>query len=233
MHDELVATFPPSSSPEDIPPFFTGAPISSSPDTKYSQFAQTINSLPYLDAVLKETLRLYSAVTVTLPRVIPTNSSQGKLIDGIYLPSGTVVGSFAYGIHRDQSIFGSDSFEPERWLPDRSPEKKNNKKDWSEVKIGEGVCHDDTLTNPAAVEIERVKDMEKRLWAFSSGSRVCAGRQLSQRPHKFMPYILTLLVRDSLAVFQMKMLLATIFWRYKTVVVGDKEAETFGKLGHK
>lgn len=31
----------------------------------------------------------------------------------------------------------------------------------------------------------------------------------------------------------MKILLATIFWRYKTVVGSDKEAEVFGGLDHK
>lgn len=49
--------------------------------------------------------------------------------------------------------------------------------------------------------------------------------------HKFMPHILTL--SNSLAFLKMKMLLATIFWRYKTAVINDKEVETFGKLEHK
>ena len=192
MHDELVTTFARSLQPEDLPPFFTCAPISSSSYTKYSQFVQTICALPYLDAVIKETLRLYTAIPGTLPRVVPTDSSHGKFIDGIYLPPGTVVGTFAYGIHRDQSIFGSDNFEPERWLPGRSWENKSNREGLGKEEIGRKVCHEGALTNTTEVETERVKDMEKRLWAFGSGGRICVGKKLSQRPHKFMPHILIL-----------------------------------------
>ena len=168
-----------------MPPFFTCAPISSSPYTKYSQFVQTICALPYLDAVIKETLRLYTAIPGTLPRVVPTDSSHGKFIDGIYLPPGTVVGTFAYGIHRDQSIFGSDNFEPDRWLPGRAWENDSNEE---ELKIGGKVCHEGALTNTTVVEKERVKAMEKRLWAFGSGSRICVGRKLSQRPRSCLTY---------------------------------------------
>lgn len=118
-----------------------------------------ISALPYLDAVIKETLRLYTAIPGTLPRVIPADSSQGKFIDGVYLPAGTVVGTFAYGIHRDLSVFGSNNFDPERWLSGRSHEKQSNEEE---------------------VETKRVKDMEKRLWAFGSGSRACVGRKFSE-----------------------------------------------------
>jgi len=36
----------------------------------------------------------------------------------------------------------------------------------------------------------------------------------------------------SLATLEMKILIAAIFWRYKTEVVADKEAKMFGKLDH-
>lgn len=214
-----------------MPPFFTGAPVSSSSYIKYSQFVQVINALPYLDAVIKETLRLYTAIPGTLPRVIPTGSSQGKFIDGIYLPSGTVVGTFAYGIHRDQSIYGNNEFEPERWLLGRSREQKSNEEDLAKEKVGGKVHQDGALADTAAVETERVRSMEKRLWAFGSGNRACVGKQLSQQPSYAHAHILTL--SGSLAILEMKLLLATIFWRYKTVVVGDREAEMFGKLSHR
>lgn len=80
--------------------------------------------LPYLDAILKETLRLYTAVPVTLPRVVPlsTNSPSatqikgenptyrkrnGRYIGGYFLPAGTVVSGFTYSIHQDKCLYGA------------------------------------------------------------------------------------------------------------------------------
>lgn len=118
----------------------------------YNSPLSLIISLPYLSATVFETLRFYTAIPVTLPRVV---AGQGKHIEGIPMPVGTVVGSLAAAIHQDGEVYAEhgkwpvDQFIPERWI----------------IRQGE------------ANEEERIKRMEKRLWAFGSGARGCVGRQ--------------------------------------------------------
>lgn len=76
----------------------------------------TLNKLreaPYLNAVIKETMRLYPTIISTLPRVL----DQPMYIDGMELPPGVIVGMQNYVHHRDPVVFPDpESFTPERWL---------------------------------------------------------------------------------------------------------------------
>ncbi|RAO74216.1 uncharacterized protein BHQ10_010228 [Talaromyces amestolkiae] len=71
--------------------------------------------LPYLQAIIKESLRMHAAVGQILSRVVPEGGTQ---LAGRYFPQGTVVGVNAWVIHGDESIWGKDvhQFRPERWL---------------------------------------------------------------------------------------------------------------------
>ncbi|GAB7336785.1 hypothetical protein MBLNU13_g10871t2 [Cladosporium sp. NU13] len=71
--------------------------------------------LPYMQAVIKETLRLHPAVGMPLFRVVPEG---GASLAGQCFPEGTVVGINAWVIHRDPHIWGKDAeeFNPDRWL---------------------------------------------------------------------------------------------------------------------
>ncbi|KAH6691824.1 sterigmatocystin biosynthesis P450 monooxygenase [Leptodontidium sp. MPI-SDFR-AT-0119] len=72
------------------------------------------NSLPYLGAIIKETLRLYGAAPGSLPRAVPRG---GRTIDSYFIPEGTTVSTQAHTLHRDPRIFPSPlQFQPERWL---------------------------------------------------------------------------------------------------------------------
>ena len=73
------------------------------------------SKLPYLNAVIKESLRLFSPVALSLPRHVPAG---GAIIAGEFIPAGTTVGINAAVIHKDARIFGSDpdTFNPDRWL---------------------------------------------------------------------------------------------------------------------
>ncbi|CAK7199571.1 hypothetical protein SEUCBS139899_002252 [Sporothrix eucalyptigena] len=79
------------------------------------------DSLPYLNAVLKEGLRMFPSIPMSLPRHVPEG---GRVIDGTWLPGGTIVSCQPYTMHRfDQDVFPRpDEFEPDRWL-DTTPEQ--------------------------------------------------------------------------------------------------------------
>ncbi|KAL2681747.1 cytochrome P450 monooxygenase-like protein [Phyllosticta citricarpa] len=73
-----------------------------------------LEKLPYLDAVIKEALRLSHGVVAGLPRVVPQECAT---ISGSRIPGGTVVSMGSYFVHRNADIFPSpQSFRPERWL---------------------------------------------------------------------------------------------------------------------
>ncbi|KAI1860210.1 hypothetical protein JX265_010134 [Neoarthrinium moseri] len=77
-------------------------------------------SLPFLDAVLKETLRIYPPAPSAMPRVVPPSGAE---IEGVYYPGKTIIAAQPYTIHRDPNLFPEpEIFRPERWIeppPDR------------------------------------------------------------------------------------------------------------------
>ncbi|KAF1925616.1 cytochrome P450 [Didymella exigua CBS 183.55] len=69
----------------------------------------------YLNACLKEGLRIYPPVPIGSPRVIPAG---GQQILGKWIPEETRVSVHHYSTYRSQANFrDSDQFIPERWMP--------------------------------------------------------------------------------------------------------------------
>ncbi|RDL32061.1 uncharacterized protein BP5553_09463 [Venustampulla echinocandica] len=89
--------------------------------------AQAIDNLPFTDALLKETMRLYPAGLGPFPRCVP---EKGAVVDGFDLAPGTIVSSSAYALHRHPGVFP----EPENWTPSRwidaTAERKNEMAKW-------------------------------------------------------------------------------------------------------
>ncbi|KAI3686403.1 hypothetical protein L1987_80079 [Smallanthus sonchifolius] len=72
-----------------------------------------IDKIPYLRAVLKETLRLHAPAPLLLPR----ESTKDVKLLGYDIPSGTQVMINAWAIARDPSIWEEpEEFRPERFL---------------------------------------------------------------------------------------------------------------------
>lgn len=71
--------------------------------------------LPYLQACIKEGLRIWPPVTGVMTKTVPEG---GDTLDGYFVPGGTEVGYNAWGLQRIKSIYGDDvsMFRPERWL---------------------------------------------------------------------------------------------------------------------
>ncbi|CAL5432792.1 unnamed protein product [Camellia sinensis] len=72
-----------------------------------------INKLPYLQAILKEVLRLHPV----LPLMVPHCPSQTCIIGGYTIPKGARVFNNVWATHRDPSIWENQlKFHPERFL---------------------------------------------------------------------------------------------------------------------
>jgi cytochrome P450 len=70
----------------------------------------------YLDACLKEALRVYPPVPIGLTRTVP---SGGSTINGHWVPAGTFVSVHQLATTRSETNFtDARSFRPERWLGD-------------------------------------------------------------------------------------------------------------------
>ncbi|KAI6843928.1 cytochrome P450 monooxygenase [Hortaea werneckii] len=86
-----------------------------------------LESLPILNGVIEETLRLYGAAPGMLPRAVPPT---GADIGGFYLPPGTIATTQSYSLHRDPNIFPEPerflSFLPERWYDATSRYRLND-----------------------------------------------------------------------------------------------------------
>lgn len=66
-----------------------------------------LEKLPYLKAVITETLRLYGAAPGSLPRTTP---EKGIQVNGFFVPARVTMTTQSYTMHRDPAIFP----EPEK-----------------------------------------------------------------------------------------------------------------------
>ncbi|KAA6411096.1 MAG: benzoate 4-monooxygenase cytochrome P450 [Lasallia pustulata] len=74
---------------------------------------QATDTLPYLGALLKETLRLYVTLPASEPRSLPVDS----VIDGYHIPARVIVGISPYCLHQNAQVFHEPlRFNPERWF---------------------------------------------------------------------------------------------------------------------
>ncbi|KAI9677969.1 MAG: hypothetical protein M1822_008077 [Bathelium mastoideum] len=112
------------------------------------------NSLPYLDAVMREAMRIHPGVGLMLERYVP----EGGLVlpDGRLVPENIKVGMNPWVVNRNEDVFGpdADQFKPERWL-----RQENESEEDFEARKGK---------------------MKSADLTFGAGSRVCLGRYLSQ-----------------------------------------------------
>lgn len=113
-----------------------------------------IRELPYLDAVIREAMRINPGIAMIFERVVPVGGF--TLPDGRYLPAGTKIGINPAVTNRDYGVFGSDAdeFNPDRWFQDGD----------------ESAGHFEARS-------KRMKDTVD--FVFGGGGRVCMGRYLA------------------------------------------------------
>lgn len=114
------------------------------------------STLPYLQAVIREGLRVWPPVTDTFPRDVPAGGDT-VIIDGqsVFLPGGCQIGYSALAMHHDRKLYGEDAkcFRPERWFTE-DKEKTAAMIRTNELIFGHGKWH--CLGQPfAQVEIAK------------------------------------------------------------------------------
>ncbi|KAI1327940.1 cytochrome P450 [Xylariaceae sp. FL0255] len=74
-----------------------------------------VSKLPYLNAIIRETMRLFPTASWPIERLVPEG---GVTIAGMFFPAETSVGCFPLAVHLNTKVYGEDAhvFRPERWL---------------------------------------------------------------------------------------------------------------------
>lgn len=81
-------------------------------------------SLPYLHAVLEETMRIMPPAPIGPQRVSP-----GETVDGLYIPKGVYVSADLWTIgHDPRNVEDPETFRPGRWLDGEDQMKTKKKK---------------------------------------------------------------------------------------------------------
>ncbi|XP_068602702.1 cytochrome P450 [Brachionichthys hirsutus] len=96
--------------------------------------SEDISRMPFLKAVVRETLRLYPVVPGNARLVV-----EGDIVVGGYLfPAGTLFHLCHYCVSHDETIFPDpQAFQPERWL--RGAEERSKRHPFGSVPFGFGI----------------------------------------------------------------------------------------------
>lgn len=142
--------------------------------------------LPYLQACIKEAMRIHPAGPWNLSRVAPPS---GLTIGGEYFPAGTVLCVNPWVLHHPPSLFQRpESFEPERWLVDNE-QRKREESFWVPFGAGYSRCPGRQL---ALIEVPKMAALMLRDFEFE---RVEPGKEwqwrnyLSADPHGWDCYV--------------------------------------------
>ncbi|KAH9073512.1 cytochrome P450 [Lactarius deliciosus] len=147
-------------------------------------------SLPFLEAVCRETLRLYPPVPgvmrtarsdVVLPLSSPIRDVDGREVHEIFVPKNTNVFVQIHNLNRDPSIWGADAAEwkPERWL----------------------------APLPQSVADANIQGVYANTMTFTSGTRACIGFKFSQLEMKVV-------LSQIIPAFRFAPTGADIVWRF-------------------
>ncbi|KAK3690217.1 cytochrome P450 [Podospora appendiculata] len=100
--------------------------------------------LPYLQAVVRESMRVWPAVTNVFPRDVPPGGDTVVGVDGkpVFLPGGAQIGYSAVAMHHDRALYGDDAdvFRPERWF-EADPERLAAMTRTNDLMFGYGRWH--------------------------------------------------------------------------------------------
>ncbi|KAG5993959.1 hypothetical protein E4U43_003351 [Claviceps pusilla] len=130
---------------------------------------------PYTRAAIREAMRLYPVVAMSLPRKTP---STGLHVHGVSVPPNTTVGCNPIALHRKEEIFGAepDAYEPCRWLRLGADEWRAETQAATQAEAQA----DTPAETKAKTGARSVREMEKYSLNWGGGSRSCPGRNLAE-----------------------------------------------------
>ncbi|KAI0350849.1 cytochrome P450 [Trametes cingulata] len=154
---------------------------------------EQLHALPLLDAICRETLRLYPPTPLslreafkdtTLPLSKPMRGADGSMIDRVPIPKGTNVLIAVQACNRNKAIWGDDAGEwkPERWLKPL----------------------------PKALEDAGIPGVYSHLLTFAGGGRSCIGFTFSQLEMKVV-------LSSLLANFTFELSETPIHWHFSGI----------------
>ncbi|PWY89842.1 cytochrome P450 [Aspergillus heteromorphus CBS 117.55] len=105
------------------------------PDSSVVPDYRTCSGLPYLQAVISESLRRYPVAIAILPRT----AIKDTFVAGIPVQKGTTVGTQNYTIHFNEQAFPTpEEFRPERWFDTENEALR--KEAWAPFSMGSRKC---------------------------------------------------------------------------------------------
>ncbi|KAK3681767.1 cytochrome P450 [Podospora appendiculata] len=113
---------------------------------------KAVRALPYLEAIVNESLRILPAVILSMERYVPAGGQ--RLLDGSVVPENTILGFNLFVLGRNKKTWGDDAeeFRPERWLQ-------------NDGEADEGYR-------------ARLQEMHSAAMSFGGGSRICLGKHM-------------------------------------------------------
>ena len=137
-------------------------------------------NLPYLQACLKEAMRVRPAVGLNITRLVPP---EGAELDGHFFPGGTTIATNGWVLHRDKDVFGQDAddFRPERWLEDEEQAKRMERYMFQVSSPDLPFSLTGNLTRPVSLAVEATCASAGiwRFWRSTKWSRGCCATTAS------------------------------------------------------
>lgn len=110
--------------------------------------ASHIKNLVYLQAIVKETLRLYPPG----PLLVPHEAREDCYIQGYYIPKGTRVLANVWKLHRDPSIWPEpEKFSPERFINDQKELDESHHFEYLPFGSGRRACPGSTFATQVSI----------------------------------------------------------------------------------